>query len=150
MFARIFVAIADIRDSRTALEMVKDLSTEDSTVVQVVHFRLHELSGYSWYARESRRDASFQAEAALFDLRMAGISAAAEVRYAFFDRVAEAIIDQASTFGADLIVLGSPHRRELPARLFGSVTQRVIHKARCAVMVAPTVRGRVPLRAEIS
>ncbi len=150
MFARIFVAISGIRDSQSVLDMVKDLATEDLSEVHVVHFRLRELSGYSWYSRESRRDADLHAEAAVLDQRMAGLAVGAEVRYAYVDRVAEAILDQAARFGADLIVIGAPHRRELPARMFGSVTQRVVHRAGCAVVVAPRVRRRVPLRAEIA
>jgi nucleotide-binding universal stress UspA family protein len=128
--------------------MVKDLASEGLSEIHVVHFRLREMSGYAWYSRESRKDADFQADAAVFDLRMAGLAAGAEVRYAFVDRVAEAICDEAAAFGADLIVIGAPRRNEFHARVMGSVSQRVIHRARCAVVVAPSVRSRVPLHAE--
>ena len=150
MFARIFVAISDFRESQSVLDMVKDLATDGLSEIHVVHFRLRELSGYLWYSRESPKDADFQADAAVFDLRMAGLAAGAEVRYAFVDRVAEAICQEAALFGADLIVIGSPRRNELHARVMGSVCQRVIHRASCAVVVAPRVRGRVPLHAEIA
>ncbi|HUB42497.1 MAG TPA: universal stress protein, partial [Streptosporangiaceae bacterium] len=95
MFERILVAIDDFGESQGVLELVKDLATEGTTEVHAVHCRLRELSGYSWYARESRSDASFQAEAAVFDLRMAGLAAGADVRYAVVDRVAEAILAEA-------------------------------------------------------
>lgn len=134
MFGRIFVAIADVKESQAILDLVKGPATQGSTVMHVVHFRLQELTGYSWYSRESKRDADFQADAAVFDPRMAGLAAGAEVRYAFFDRVAEAILEQATRFGADLIVLGAPHCGELRARMFGGVTQRVTHRAKCAVL----------------
>lgn len=150
MFARIFVAVSDIRESQSVLDMVKDLATEGLSEVHVVHFRLRELAGYSWYSRESRKEADFQAEAAVFDLRMAGLAAGAEVRFAYVDRVAEAICQTARQFGADLIVIGAPRRGEFASRVFGGVTQRVVHRAGCAVMVAPRVRKRAALPAEIS
>jgi nucleotide-binding universal stress UspA family protein len=142
MFARILVAIDDFGESQGVLELVKGLATEGTTQVHAVHCRLRELSGYSWYARESRSDASLQAEAAVFDLRMAGLAAGADIRYAIVDRVAEAILAEAADFGADLIVLGPPHRRELAARLFGSVTQRVVQRAKCPVIISPRAPGR--------
>src|SRR5258707_13528310 len=142
MFAKILVAIDDFGQSQAVLDLVKGVATEGVTEVHALHCQLRELSGYSWYARESRGDAAFQAEAAVFDLRMAGLAAGAEVRYAIVDRVAEAILDEASRFGADLIVLGPPRRRDLAARMFGSVTQRVIQRSRCPVIVAPRAPSR--------
>jgi nucleotide-binding universal stress UspA family protein len=141
MFAKILVAIDDFGHSQDMLDLVKGVATEGVTEVHALHCRLRELSGYSWYARESRKDAEFQAEAAVFDLRMAGLAAGADVRYAIVDRVAEAILAEARNFGADLIVLGPPRRREFAARLFGSVTQRVVQRSICPVMIAPRAPG---------
>jgi len=137
MFAKILVAIDDFGHSQDTLDVVKGIATEGVTEVHALHCRVRELSGYSWYARENRKQASFQAEAAVFDLRMAGLAAGADVRFAIVDRVAEAILDEAGDFGADLIVLGPPRRREFTARMFGSITQRVIQRAACPVLVAP-------------
>ena len=142
MFAKILVAIDDVGRSQDTLDMVKGIATDGVTEVHALHCRVRELSGYSWYARENRKQAAFQAEAAVFDLRMAGLAAGADVRYAVVDRVAEAILDEARTFGADLIVLGPPRRREFAARIFGSITQRVIQRAACPVIVAPRAPGR--------
>lgn len=142
MFAKILVAIDDFNLSQDTLNVVKGIATEGVTEVHALHCRVRELSGYSWYARENRKQAAFQAEAAVFDLRMAGLAAGADVRFAIVDRVAEAILDEAKEFGADLIVLGSPRRREFTARMFGSITQRVIQRAACPVLVAPRAPGK--------
>jgi len=139
MFARVLVAIDDF-GCQAALDLVKDVSTEGATEVRALHLRLREVSGFSWYSRETRDHASFVAEAAIFELRMAGLAAGGEVRYAAVDRVAEAILAEAQAFDAELIVLGSPRRGELLARLFGSVTLRVIRRSRCPVIVAPPRR----------
>jgi nucleotide-binding universal stress UspA family protein len=142
MFTKILVAIEDLGHSQTALELVKNVAT-DGTQVRVLHLRERELSGYSWYARETSGEASLVADAAVFEFRMAGLAAGGGVRHAVVDRVAEGILAEAREWDADLIVLGSPRRRELTARLFGSVTQRVMQRSVCPVIVAPRqAKGR--------
>ena len=137
MFARILVAIDDFDQSPAVLGLVKDIATEGVTEVRALHLRLREVSGYQWYSRETRDQASFVAEAATFELRMAGLAAGGSVRHAAVDRVAQAILAEARAFDAQLIVLGSPRRGEVLARLFGSDTHRVIQRSRCPVIVAP-------------
>ena len=136
MFSRIVVAVDALDQSRPALDLVRQLATEGVTRVHVLHLRERELSGYSWYSRESGQEASYVTEAAIFALRMDGIAVGGNVRYAFVDRVAEAILSEAKAFEADLIVLGSPRRGELATRLFGSVTMRVLRRSSCPVIVA--------------
>ena len=137
MFAKILVAIDDVSQSQAALDMVKEVATEGGTEVRALHLRVRELSGYRWYSRETRNEASFVAEAATFELRMAGLSVGGGVRHVAVDRVAEAILAEAEAFDASLIVLGSPKRGELLTRLFGGVILRVVRRARCPVLVAP-------------
>jgi nucleotide-binding universal stress UspA family protein len=146
MFARILVAIDDFDQSQAVLGLVKEVATEGVTEVRALHLRLSEVSGYQWYSRETRDQASFVAEAATFELRMAGLAAGGSVRYAAVDRVAQAILAEAKDFDAQLVVLGSPRRGEVLARLFGSVTHRVILRSRCPVLVASrrAARSRAP------
>src|SRR6516165_5595950 len=117
MFARILVAIDDFDQSPAVLGLVKEVATEGVTEVRALHLRVREVSGYQWYSRETRDRASFVAEAATFELRMAGLAAGGSVRYAAVDRVAQAILAEAKAFDAQLVVLGSPRRGELLARL---------------------------------
>jgi len=137
MFARVLVAIDDFDQSQAVLGLVKEVAAEGVTEVRALHLRLREVSGYQWYSRETRDQASFVAEAATFELRMAGLAVGGSVRYAAVDRVAQAILAEAKAFDAQLIVLGRPRRGEVLARLFGSVTHRVIQRSRCPVIVAP-------------
>jgi nucleotide-binding universal stress UspA family protein len=136
MFARILVAIDDFSQSQAVLDLVKDVATEGMSEVRALHLRVREVSGFGWYSRETKKDASFVADAATFELRMAGLAAGGGVRYVAVDRVAEAILAEAKAFDADLIVLGRPTRGELLTRLFGSVTLRVIRRSSCPVLVA--------------
>ena len=95
MFARILVAIDGFGQHPAALDLVKSVATDGTTQVRVLHLRLREVSGFSWYARETGSEAAFVADAAVFDLRMAGLAAGGDVRYAAVDRVAEAILREA-------------------------------------------------------
>jgi len=136
MFSRILVAIDEPERREDALDLVRQVATEGLSEVRVLHLRERELSGYAWHSRENRDQASFAAEAAVFELRMEGFSAGGGYRHAVVDRVAEAIIDEAKVFDADLIVLGKPRRGEFKTRLFGSVTIRVLRRSNCPVIVA--------------
>jgi nucleotide-binding universal stress UspA family protein len=142
MFARILLAIDDLDRGQDVLDLVNNLSTEEGTQVRALHLRERELSGFRWLSRESKDDAALIADAAIFELRMAGLAAGGGVRYAACDRVAEGILAEARHFKADLIVLGSPRRGEFIARLFGSTTQRVLQRSACPVIVAPRRRRR--------
>jgi len=146
MFARILVAIDDFSKSDTVLDLVKEVAAEGVTEVRALHLRVQELSGYKWYSPEPRHQASYVAEAATFELRMAGLAAGGAVRYAPVDRVAQAILREAKAYDAELIVLGSPRRGEVLARLFGSVTHRVIQRSSCPVIVAPRRPAASPRR----
>ncbi|MGN6171711.1 MAG: universal stress protein [Streptosporangiaceae bacterium] len=137
MFARILVAIDDLSQCQATLDLVKNVAEEGVTEVRALHLRVRELSGYKWYSPETRDQASLVAEATTFELRMAGLAAGGIVRHVPVDRVAQAILREAKAFDAQLIVLGSPRRGEVLARLFGSVTHRVIQRSRCPVIVAP-------------
>jgi nucleotide-binding universal stress UspA family protein len=137
MFARILLAIDDVNDCQAALDLVTNVAAEGAAEVRALHLRVRELSGYKWYSPESRDQASLVAEAATFELRMVGLAAGGTVRHVPVDRVAQAILAEARAFDAQLIVLGSPRRGEVLARLFGSVTHRVIQRSRCPVIVAP-------------
>jgi len=136
MFSRILVAVETPDQSQPALDLVRQLATEGVTKVHVLHLRERELSGYSWYSRESGQEASYVTDSAVFELRLAGIAAGGNVRNAIVDRVAEAILAEAKAFEADLIVLGRPRRGELASRLLGSVTLRVLRRSSCPVIVA--------------
>ena len=136
MFSRILVAINGPGQSDSVLDLVRQVATEGMTEVRVLHLRERELSGYSWYARETKDRASYAAESAIFQLRMEGFAAGGAVRPAIVDRVAEAILDEARLFDADLIVLGRPRRGEFVTRLFGSVSIRVLRRSACPVIVA--------------
>ena len=103
---------------------------------RVLHLNLRESYGRPALPLETDATASYAAEAAVFELRMAGMAASGLVRHALIGKAAEAITAEATEWGADLIILGPSRRGELASRLLGSVTLNVLQHASCPVLVA--------------
>jgi nucleotide-binding universal stress UspA family protein len=133
VFTRVLVPVEDASQVERVVELARRAGASEA---RVLHLNLHENIGGRRFAVEAQSSATRIIEAAVLELSMAGIAATGRVRRALVDRAAEAIVAEASEWGADLIVLGVPARRELAARLFGSVTLRVLLHAPCPVLVA--------------
>jgi nucleotide-binding universal stress UspA family protein len=138
-YRRVLIPIQDASQAKQAVELARRAG---ATEARILHLNLRESYGGRRFALETDSAASRVVEATVFELRMAGITATGQVRPALIDRAADAIIAEATEWGADLIVLGFPRRGELTTRLFGSVTLRVLQHAPCPVLVAsPTGRN---------
>jgi nucleotide-binding universal stress UspA family protein len=145
-FRRVLVCVQDADQVEQAVELARRASVPGTTEARVLHLNLRENIGGRRFRLETKDSASYVAEAAVFELRMADIGASGEVRAALIDRAADAIVAEATDWEADLIVLGPPRRGEFMTRLFGSVTLRVLQSAPCPVLVAsaPGRGGRHP------
>jgi nucleotide-binding universal stress UspA family protein len=141
MNTRVLVAVQDASQVENAVELAQRASVPGVTEARVLHLHLRETIRGQRFALETESEASYVLEAAVFELRMAGLGASGQIRKAPFDKAAESIIADATEWGADLIVLGCPRRGELRTRLFGSVTLSVLQHAPCPVLVA-SVAGR--------
>jgi nucleotide-binding universal stress UspA family protein len=133
VFRRVLVPVEDASQMEHVVELARRAGVSEA---RVLHLNLRESIGGRRFALETDSSASRVVEAAVFELRMAGIGASGQVRHALVDRAAEAIVAEATEWGADLIVLGFPRRSEFATRLFGSVTLRVLQNAPCPVLVA--------------
>jgi nucleotide-binding universal stress UspA family protein len=143
VYKRVLVAVEDASQVGNAVELAQRASVPGVTEARVLHLNLRQTIRGQRFALESDSEASYVMDAAVFELRMAGLGASGEVRLAPFDKAAESIIIDAAEWGADLIVLGYPRRGELRTRLFGSVTLRILQHAPCPVLVASApARGR--------
>ena len=68
----------------------------------------------------------------------AGRDAASEVHFFVYGRIgkpAEEVLGLAKEIGADLLFIGSHGRKGIERLLLGSVSERVVREAQCAVMV---------------
>jgi hypothetical protein len=125
-----------------AVQLTRRAAVPGLSQAHVLHLNLRETVGGRRFSGETPDSASYVVEAAVFELRMAGIGAFGQVRTALAEQAAQAILAEAAGWGADLIVLGTPRRGELATRLFGSVTLRVLQHAPCPVVVAAAPAGR--------
>jgi nucleotide-binding universal stress UspA family protein len=136
VFRRVLVCVEDASQVENAVELAQRACVPGLTEARVLHLNLRETIRGQRFALESESDASYVMDAAVFELRLAGLGASGEVRTAPFDKAAQSIIADATEWRADLIVLGGPRRGELRTRLFGSVTLRILQHAPCPVLVA--------------
>jgi nucleotide-binding universal stress UspA family protein len=147
-FRRVLVCVQDASQVGQAVELVRRASVPGTTEARVLHLNLRESIGGRRFRLETKSSASYVAEAAVFELRMADLGVSGEVRGALIDKAADAIVGEATDWAADLIVLGTPRRGELMTRLFGSVTLRVLQRAPCPVLVASAPGNGGPHRVD--
>lgn len=86
------------------------------------------------YYHQACEEAQEALDLAAADLAVAGFSAFSVVR---IGHPAEAIVEVAREYAADLIVLGTHGRHGLDRLLNGSVAESVLHHAPCAVFIHP-------------
>jgi nucleotide-binding universal stress UspA family protein len=132
-FKRVLIPVADTSQVENVVELARRVGVSEA---RVLHLNLREIAGGRRFTVETESTASEVVEAAVFELRMAGIASSGQVRPALVGRVAQAIVAEATEWGADLIVLGFPRRGEFMTRLSGSVTLHVLEHAECPVLVA--------------
>ena len=133
VFRRVLVPVVGARQAGQAAELARRMGASEA---RVLHLNLRENVGGRRFAVETQSDAAYILEAAVFEMRMAGIAASGQLRHALVEKAADEIIAEAAAWGADLIVLGASRRREFSSRLFGSTALRVLKRAHCPVLVA--------------
>ena len=133
LYQRVLIAVADAGQVGPVVELARRAGVREA---RVLHLNLRESYGGRRFPLETDAAASYAAEAAVFELRMAGMTASGEVRNAMIGKAADAITAEAAEWGADLIILGPSRRGEFAARLRGSVTLHVLQHASCPVLVA--------------
>jgi nucleotide-binding universal stress UspA family protein len=133
LYQRVLIAVADASQVGPVVELARRAGVREA---RVLHLNLRESYGGRRFPLETDAAASYAAEAAVFELRMAGVAASGHVRHALIGKAAEAITAEATEWGAGLIILGPSRRGELATRLLGSVTLHVLQHAPCPVLVA--------------
>ena len=133
LYQRVLIAVADADQVGPVVELARRAGVREA---RVLHLNLRESYGGRRFPLETDAAASYAAEAAVFELRMAGMTASGQVRHAMIGKAAEAITAEATEWGADLIILGPSRRGEFATRLLGSVTLQVLEHAPCPVLVA--------------
>ena len=133
LYQRVLIAVADASQVGPIVELARRAGVREA---RVLHLNLRESYGGRRFPLETDSAASYAAEAAVFELRMAGMATSGQVRHALIGKAAEEITAEATEWGADMIILGPSRRGELASRLRGSVTLKVLQQAPCPVLVA--------------
>jgi nucleotide-binding universal stress UspA family protein len=133
LYQRVLIAVADADQVGPVVDLARRAGVREA---RVLHLNLRESYGGRRFPLETDAAASYAAEAAVFELRMAGMTTSGLVRHALIGKAAEAITAEAAEWGADLIILGPTRRGEFATRLRGSVTLQVLQHAPCPVLVA--------------
>ncbi len=136
MFDSILVPTDGTKLSEAAIEEAAKLARELKS--KLVLFYAPYINGFSAPVRRAERKALAEeaqkvlASAAASE-HLAGVQV--EQHYALNHSPAEAIIDAASAYGCDLIIMASHKRRGMSAVVHGSETQRVLRDSKVPVIV---------------
>jgi nucleotide-binding universal stress UspA family protein len=136
MFERIVLAVDGSDESREAIRTAVELAKTSGGEILVVHVHGKDTGFQVKDDAESRLEAQMLVEAACDVVKKAGVPAVGDLRSARVDKVADEIVAAAADFGADCIVVGSRGAGPVSTMLLGSVANRVVHLARCPVLVA--------------
>lgn len=135
MFDKIVLGVDGSDESKKAVHVAIDLARKSQGEILIVHVHQKELTSRETVDIEPRYEAEMLTDATLEVVRNAGVKARSELRVAGYMGVAKEILDAAESLGADAIVLGSRGLGDWGGLLLGSVTHKVIHLAKCPVVV---------------
>ncbi len=132
---KIFLPVDGSDHSRRAIAKASELAQLSGGEVRVFHFQEREPSKAGVATFETTKDATKLVDGAVAELQAAGVKASGETRAGMSGEAARAIVDEAGRFDADMIIMGSRGLSDFPALLVGSVAHKVIHFARCPVLI---------------
>jgi nucleotide-binding universal stress UspA family protein len=125
-----------------AFDYARELAEVNSSRLVAVHVKeitVGRAGGYPVQIDEDEVEHKIQKQAK--DLKDAGINASYELRGATAGGAAHALADAANDIDADLIVVGTRGQGPIQGLLLGSVTQRLLHVARCPVLAVPPAQA---------
>lgn len=137
MFKTIVLALDGSEESRQAVPLATELARQDGARIVIAHVQEDVVGkgGGPIVATEDEIQAAIRKQAE--ELSAEGIETSVEMREIMLGGPAHAIAQVAEGANADLIVTGTRGHSAIAGLLLGSVTQRLLHIARCPVLVAP-------------
>ncbi len=138
MFKKIVWATDGSESADRALDLAKELASQNGAALLVVHTVEHfagPRGGLETDADEDERQTKIKQQ--IKDLNDAGVNATLKVVQGGASGAAHTLSDVAAEEGADVIVMGTRGHTPIGGLLLGSVTQRMLHIAPCPVLVVP-------------
>jgi nucleotide-binding universal stress UspA family protein len=142
MFRTIIWATDGSDNSDRALGFAKELAQESACSLVAVHSKellIGRAGGFPLRADEE--DVETKISRQVEELKDVGIDARTLFTGGRAGHAAHSIAEAADSLGADLIVVGTRGQTAFAGLMLGSITQRLLHVARCPVLaVPPTVQ----------
>jgi nucleotide-binding universal stress UspA family protein len=141
VFNTIVLALDGSEGSRQAIPVAATLAQQDGARVVIAHVEQDVVGkgGGPIPATEDEIQAEIRKQAD--ELSKDGIETGVKMRNVMLGGPAHAIAEIADEEDADLIVAGTRGHTAIGGLLLGSVTQRLLHIARCPVLVVPADRS---------
>jgi len=136
-FQRILIPVDAIGSSSELLTFAESICRAADGEMRVVHVRAweeHPPSGGRYYSQTSEQ-ATALLDKAVCKAWEKGLRASGVVIEAHRPAAASMIVEEATKWGADVIVLTKPPRRSLKLPIGGGVSTRVIKRANCPVVL---------------
>ncbi|HUZ22075.1 MAG TPA: universal stress protein [Acidimicrobiales bacterium] len=136
MYERILVALDGSEHSRRALEHAKALALLATSQVRVLHVREEYFIGRAGQVpAEAHQEAAKLVDDAVASLTEAGVPASGMLRASLAGRVAGEILEEAESWDASLVVMGSRGLTDLVGLLLGSTAHKVLHLGKTPVLI---------------
>lgn len=143
MYQRIYVPVDDSATSALALAEACKLAKEVGAVMRLVH--VVDLAQFGWGGAEFLDAAELQGSikqageqvlsANVAKVQASGVEVDAKILESWGDRVATVIVEDANSWGADLMVMGTHGLGGLMHLLMGSVAEGVLKQADVPVLL---------------
>jgi nucleotide-binding universal stress UspA family protein len=134
MIKKVLLAIDTSEYSKRGVPLAAEIAEKFGAEVTVLHVR-EWIFGSGGPFDEGAKEAEQLVEAAVGELKGAGLTAKGEVLGDYFGHTARRIVAVADVSGADLIVLGSRGVSNLTGILLGDVVHKVLQLATVPVLV---------------
>ena len=136
MFKKILLAIDGSQFSQRATVIASDMALKYEATLIIVHAFPHtsDVLGYDEFSKlvAKRKNAGQE----IIDEARKGIDEGIEIIEELLEgNEAESILTVTETYDADLILMGTRGHGKLTELLIGSVSQKVLHHAKCPVMI---------------
>jgi nucleotide-binding universal stress UspA family protein len=135
MFERIILAVDGSEPAQRAVPVAADIASKYGSEVIAVHVLEKQIGRGGPVAFETTEEALKIAHHAAKSLKDAGVSARAVAESVISGKVAQEIMDVASSEDAGLIVMGSRGMSDWQGLLIGSVAHKVLHLSSVPVLI---------------
>ena len=135
MYKKITLAVDGSEHAKKAVAAAAELAKASDGEIRVFNVREVDVAKLGGTIAETADEAAQLVNGVVHDLHAQGVKASGDARSAAFGRAAQEILDEAKSFGADLIVMGSRGLSDFKALLLGSVAHKVLQHAECPVLV---------------